>query len=284
MKIQHSSFPALLAVAVLAGCAPDGQTHPSESYATAEVAIQEVVVEGGDFFFEAPATIDAGLTRFRLANVGAEFHHLQLVKLEDGRTAEELLERIGAGELSPPWASYVGGPNSPMPGGHTEAVLDLEPGEYAMLCIIPSPDGVPHVMKGMVRMLTVAPTGRAAAAEPAADVRMILDDYSYDFETAIEPGRRTIRVENAAEQPHEVVFVRVAPGKALADVMAFFHDESSPPPFELVGGTTLLAQGQSNLITADFAPGEYLLLCMVPDAADGQPHIVHGMVRQITIR
>ncbi len=51
-----------------------------------------------------------------------------------------------------------------------------------------------------------------------------------------------------------------------------------------IGGTTFLSRGASNDVTADFKPGEYALLCMVPDAGDGKPHVAHGMVRQITVR
>lgn len=50
-----------------------------------------------------------------------------------------------------------------------------------------------------------------------------------------------------------------------------------------IGGTTSMARGEENLITLDFTPSEYALLCFVADAKDGKPHFVHGMVQQITI-
>jgi hypothetical protein len=36
-------------------------------------------------------------------------------------------------------------------------------------------------------------------------------------------------------------------------------------------------------ITADFTPGEYALICFLPDAKDGKPHFAHGMIQQIHI-
>jgi uncharacterized cupredoxin-like copper-binding protein len=51
-----------------------------------------------------------------------------------------------------------------------------------------------------------------------------------------------------------------------------------------MGGTSFLSAGESNQVTADFEAGEYALLCFVPDAKDGKPHVAHGMVRQITVR
>ena len=33
----------------------------------------------------------------------------------------------------------------------------------------------------------------------------------------------------------------------------------------------------------DLEPGEYIALCFVPDANDGAPHLVHGMVLPFTV-
>jgi uncharacterized cupredoxin-like copper-binding protein len=51
----------------------------------------------------------------------------------------------------------------------------------------------------------------------------------------------------------------------------------------LVGGTSGLSKGRGMEFTADFTPGEYALLCFLPDARDGKPHVAHGMVKQITV-
>jgi len=36
--------------------------------------------------------------------------------------------------------------------------------------------------------------------------------------------------------------------------------------------------------TADFTPGNYILMCFLPDAKDGKPHLAHGMTKQITVK
>jgi uncharacterized cupredoxin-like copper-binding protein len=144
---------------------------------------------------------------------------------------------------------------------------------------------VPHLMKGMVKPLTVVPASQASEARPeVADVRMVLRDYSFEIAPEITAGRHTIRVENAAAQPHELVVMRLAPGKSPADLLAWLQTQDGPPPAMPMGGTSFLSTGEVNQITADFAPGEYALLCFVPDAGDGKPHVAHGMVRQITVR
>mgnify|MGYP003575483752 CR=1 FL=1 len=90
-------------------------------------------------------------------------------------------------------------------------------------------------------------------------------------------------MKNAAKQGHEIVIMRLAPGRNAADVLAWMEKMDGPPPGMPIGGTTPMAQGEENIITLDFTPGEYALLCFVPDAKDGKPHFVHGMATEITI-
>lgn len=259
------------------------RTGTREAYAQTPAAANLVTVTATEFAFAAPATIPAGLTTVRLVNQGREMHHVQLVKLAEGHTAAELLQQ-GEGPL-PAWATFVGGPNVHAPGAHSEATLVLEAGEYALVCFIPSPDGVPHIAKGMVKPLTVSPAQSDAEVQaPVADVRMTLHDYSFAIDPEISAGRHTIQVANAAQQPHEVALMRLAPGKTPQDLLAWIERQQGPPPATPLGGTSLLSAGEINQITADFEPGEYVLLCFVPDAKDGRPHVAHGMVRQLTVR
>ena len=137
-------------------------------------------------------------------------------------------------------------------------------------------------MKGMARPLVVRREG-TTAAEPRADLTITLDDYSYALSAPISAGRRTLRVENAARQIHELVLVRLAPGKSPHDLLAWMAKPEGPPPGAPIGGTSMFAPGVVNFVTADFTPGEYALLCFAPDAGDGKPHVEHGMVRQIHV-
>ena len=287
--MRITPWMALAAATVLANAActldeaEGGRRGTREAYAQAPAAEANLVsVTATDFAFAAPASIPAGLTTVRLVNQGKEMHHVQIVRLDEGHTVAELMQ-AGHGPL-PAWARFVGGPNVPAPQGFTEATMQLEAGTYALVCFIPSADGVPHLMKGMVKPLTVVPSRQASAAAPAADVRLTLRDYAYEITPEISAGRHVIHVENAAVQPHEVVIMRLAPGKTAQDLLAWEQSRNGPPPALPVGGTSLLSTGQSNLLQIDFQPGEYALLCFVPDAGDGKPHVAHGMVRQITVR
>ncbi|HEX8451323.1 MAG TPA: hypothetical protein VF647_04445 [Longimicrobium sp.] len=283
--MRNSSWTTLASAALLlsaAACTSEGDAR--ESAPAVRATANVVTITASDFAFQAPASIPAGLTTINLVNRGPELHHVQLVRIAEGHTVQELMEGMKHHEgPPPPWVSFVGGPNTPVPGGQAQATVELAPGSYALLCFIPSSDGVPHLMKGMVKPLTVtASSNQAPAAAP--DARITLRDYSYEVTPGIAAGKRTIRVENAAAQPHELILVRLAPGKSAADMVAWLEKMQGPPPGAPVGGATLLSHGASNDVTADFTAGEYALLCMVPDAGDGKPHVAHGMVQQITVR
>lgn len=272
----------MLTLPLLAACAAGESSANARATAS---PTQEMVVRTRDFQFDAPATVTSGPTRIRLINEGPDFHHVWLVRLEEGKTVADLMRHLATGhENMPAWATDVGGPNTPgAPGEETSAVLDLEPGSYAMICVIPAPDGRLHVMQGMVRPLTVVPGKGDVGPMPRADLVMTLDDYSYRLDRPITPGSQTIRVENAAEQTHEVVIVRLESGRSAGDFLAWLMSRDGPAPGKPIGGVTGIAHGESNLITVEFEPGDYALLCFVPDAGDGRPHVAHGMVKQFSV-
>ena len=246
--------------------------------------IRVVTVTARDYAFEAPDTIPAGLTEVRLLNKGTEMHHVWLIRLDAGKTLKELFDAIGPEGQLPSWARDIGGPNTPGPNGESMAIVRLTPGRYAMLCVIPSPDGKPHVMKGMAKEVTVKPaSSNTSAANLKIGSTMTLVDYGFQFSQPLQAGQQTIRVKNAAAQGHEVVIIRLAPGRKAADMLAWMEKMEGPPPGAPIGGTTPMARGEENLITLNFTPGDYALLCFVADAKDGKPHFVHGMVQQITI-
>jgi len=139
-----------------------------QSGAAGAAAPNVVIVTASDFKFDAPAEVPAGLTTFRLANRGPSLHHIQLIKLAKGKTVDDLLAAFKNPGPPPSWMSVAGGPNPPEPGDTANATLSLEPGSYAMLCFVPTPDGVPHVMKGMIQPSRLNPSagGDASAASP----------------------------------------------------------------------------------------------------------------------
>jgi hypothetical protein len=241
-----------------------------------------LTVTARDFAFDAPAEVPAGLTRIRLVNQGPSLHHIQLLKLEDGKNLKDFLGAL-QGEKFPTWAKDAGGPAPPEVGSTSSIIQALEPGTYAMICFIPSPDGMPHAMKGMTRELKVGPAAGPSAPEPEADLTVTLVDYDFQLSKPLTPGKHTIRVENMAAQPHEIAIVRLNPGKKPLDFTAWGMKPVGPPPGTIHGGVSGILPGAYVFLEVDLPPGEYGLLCFLPDAKDGKPHFVHGMAKQTAV-
>ncbi len=247
-----------------------------------------VTVRARDFSFEAPAEIAAGTVTFRLQNTGKELHHLWVVQLTNGKTPADFttaMKTWGSELRMPAWAVDVGGPNSAAAGASADGTVTLTAGSYMLVCWVPSSDGMLHVMKGMVKPLTVTQAGASATSEPVADRTLTLDDYSFRFDSALTAGRHTIRIENQAVQSHEVVIGRLHPGHSLNQAMMWMNSgQVGTAPVTSIGGASGLAKGRHMFITADFPPGHYVLLCFIPDVKDGKPHSDHGMLTEFVVQ
>ena len=247
-----------------------------------------VTITTTDYAFTMPDTIVAGVTELQLVNAGREPHHAWIIRLDSAKTLKDVFAAMQAGGPPPKWAVDVGGPNAGAP--NSAAILDLKPGRYAVVCFIPSPDGKPHIMKGMAKEVIVTPRRGAAAAReasppmPRPTTTMTLVDYGYQLSKPITSGRQVIRVVNGAEQPHEVFIGKLLDGKTPADFLAWERNPQGPPPLVPMGGTTGMATGEENTVIIDFTPGEYALFCFVPDMHDGKPHVAHGMVTQFSVK
>jgi len=271
---------ALVAAGLLNGCKTE--QRPADTTASSP---QTVSVVAKDFGYDAPDTIPAGATTIVLRNGGKELHHAQLVKLEDGKTIADVAKVLKEHAPAPSWLKFVGGPNAVVPGKEVSATSVLEPGHYALMCFIFGPDGVPHAVKGMVRELHVTDAPATASKTlPAADVTVKLVDYGFEPSGPLTPGRRTILVENAGLQPHELALIRLAPGKKIEDFAGWAEGGlKGPPPGEPIGGVVFLDKGASGTFTADLTAGDYGLICFYPDTKDGKPHLAHGMVTNLKV-
>lgn len=275
-------------VALLAACATkDASKSANASDSTQTVAAakpHQMTVIATDYKFEAPDEVPSGMMTVHLVDNGAELHHVAFIKLNDGKTMADVEQAMKTQGPMPSWAVDHGGVNPPHPfGGMASATQMLEPGNYALVCFVPSADGVPHFAKGMVRPLTVTASADAAAPAPTADIVMTLSDYSFTTSKPITAGRHTIQIENAGTQSHELMLARLAPGKKAEDVPKWAEKPSGPPPAEPIGGVPAIAKGTKAYITADFTPGDYAFVCFIPDAKDGKPHFEHGMVKQVHV-
>ncbi len=251
----------------------------------AAVTIPQIVIKATDYAFDAPAQVNAGLISVRLENNGQELHHAQLTRLQDGKTMADLQAALAQGEeAAMALLEFVGGPSVLDPGKSQEVVLDLKAGNYVLLCFIPSADGVPHLAKGMVKPIQVVAAGQSGAQAPQANLSIVLKDFGFEMPAEVKAGKQTWEIKNAGPQLHEMVIFKLAPGKTMDDVGAFFQSPAGPPPFEAVGGMQALSVGKSAWLVLDLQPGNYIALCNVPDPASGKAHSELGMIMPFTVK
>jgi hypothetical protein len=285
---------ATLVALALTACTMKDQSKATDTGAAAPTAVAQsaantVHIIAKDYSFDAPAQVSAGLTTFHMMNQGKEPHQAGLIKLSEGKTLEDFTAALKAMQPNTPppaWITFVGGPNAAAPGGTAEATQVLEPGNYVLICFIPGADGVPHAMKGMVRGLVVAPSSASPAPEPTPTATMTLSDYKFDLSQPMKSGQNVVRVENTADQPHEAVLFKLAPGKTMKDFEAWLpQSEKNPmPPAIPMGGVVSLSKGQHAFFSANLDAGDYVLVCFLGDAKDGKPHFAHGMVQSFKIQ
>ncbi len=134
--------------------------------AAAACGAQESPVNGTEYAYQGmPATLEAGRRLFRFDNTGTELHEMTFLRKKP--TTTETFDQLLAlpEEESRARADFAGGLFSP-PGGVDTALLDLTPGQYAIVCFIPvgftpevadatelgsgpPPDRPPHFTRGM---------------------------------------------------------------------------------------------------------------------------------------
>jgi uncharacterized cupredoxin-like copper-binding protein len=282
MAARPLALTVSILVALSVACAKS-EPPKAESAAPAPPAGPNVVeVVASDSAFMMPDTLPAGPTTFHLVNQGPSIHHIQVVRLDSGKTMADFA-KVNMEKGPPSWIVMLGGPNSPVPGGSSDGSLDLAAGNYVVICGIPGPDGIPHAVKGMVHPLTVVPSD-VQRAMPEADITVTLSDYSFTFSKPLTAGKHLVRVDNGAAQPHEIFIAKLAPGKTTEDLVKWAEKQAGPPPAMPLGGTTMIHPGGSNTIAIELTPGEYGLWCFFPDVKDGKPHFAHGMMQQITVQ
>lgn len=276
--VSIACMPIGLALLVAGACSDTAAPTP---------AANVVTIHGADFSYDAPSTVPAGMTTVNFINDGPSLHQAEIVRLDSGKTMADLKAALSQRGPLPGWIVELGGPDAVDPGLTANATLNLPAGNYALLCVVNVPDGVPHFMKGMLQPLTVVANGSTSqtAASPVADETVTMDNYAFKLSVPLTAGTHTFKVFNSDEQPHELELIRLAPGKTAADMLAWLQAQNGPPPRQALGGVAVISPGAGPAyFTASLTSGNYMLLCFVPDVVDGKPHFAHGMVLPITIQ
>jgi hypothetical protein len=264
---------------LLIACAPKEEAAEPVAAATPQVASFTAT----EFAFAGPDSIAPGMTQIDFVNNGQQPHHMILVRINDGHTMQELNEFMAANpEATPSFITFYGAANVVGNGGRTGSTVDLPAGQYVAVCFVSDPaDGKPHIDKGMLKTLVVAGERHEAPA-PVAVAQITLSDFAFELPD-LTAGTHTFQVVNNGPQPHEAQLVRLNDGVTVEQFLAAEQSGTTPPPGVALGGSGAISQGISNWWTVTLEPGNYVVICFVPDPADGVPHMVKGMVKTFTV-
>jgi len=247
-------------------------------------APQEVSFTAREFAFSGPDSIAPGVTRITLVNQGTQPHHLILGRVDDGKTAADVMAGLKENpQAAPPFLSYRGASNIILPGDSSSSVSDLPAGHYMLICFVPdAADATPHIMKGMTKEIVLAGP-RHDAPLPTTNAEIRLSDFAFTSGD-IAAGTHTFHVVNDGPQIHEIQLVRLNDGATTQQFLAgLAPGAAGPPPGAFLGGPGALSKGESDYWTVTLKPGKYIFLCFVPDSASGAPHFAKGMVRELTV-
>lgn len=258
-----------------------------------------VTVTADDFSFDIPETIPAGYVTVTMENVGAEPHHAQIVKLNEGISPDDAIAALN--ENGPLGAlqsgMFVGGPGTSSAGISASVILDLEQGDYLLICFLRSPDGTPHYTQGMVTSFTVeeGDGSDASTMAPEADGEVVLDDYSFTTPSQVPAGKTIWKLINNGGQLHELIILKVENGLSTTDVMTALGSSTDvdagtaseyPLGHESLtshGGSQGILPGAETYTVLNLEPGGYIASCFVPIPGTHFSHADYGMMKPFVV-
>jgi hypothetical protein len=280
--VPHRTYIPAVLLAIFAGCVSEPGITPQK---TVPQDVMLSIVNGG---FQAPDTLDAGWATFHFANLGDEIHYAHAVRLDSARTVSEFLTAYAhAVRTAGPRPTYItrsGGPGGTAPGDTSVVTHIIEPGNYVWICPVDDSSGTPHFAKGEAKtfVVRVSATKAESQSPPEASGVIRLINYGFSLDSPLKAGTQSLHVVNEGPDPHDLVMVKLEPGKTVEDVGSWLRKPDGPPPFTPAGGVAVLAPQMEAYFNTDLAPGEYALFCMAT-AQDGRTHIEHGMIQQIRV-
>jgi hypothetical protein len=113
----------------------------------------------------------------------------------------------------------------------------------------------------------------------------VATEFAFEGPDVLPAGDVTFTMDNQGKQMHELVLGELLEGKTIDDVQALLMKgppKSPPKWFRNVGGTGA-RPGETGSLDEELTPGTYVMLCFVPDKASKKPHVMLGMMKEVTV-
>jgi hypothetical protein len=137
-------------------------------------------------------------------------------------------------------------------------------------------------------LVGVAPGAGAASSNT---LTVTAGEYTYKLSGSPQRGWVQINFVNSGVELHMLAIVALKPGVTSAELKKAALSQDDAAFGKLVKGDgnvygtpDLLSPGQSTTTISELKAGHYGIMCFVPAAGDGQPHIAHGMVTVFDVK
>lgn len=124
----------------------------------------------------------------------------------------------------------------------------------------------------------------AAAEAPPPVIEVRATDYAFTAPDTVPAGLTTFRMHADGKAFHHAQLVRFDAGHTFDEYLAALRAGEGPPPAwaHSVGGVNGADPGASQETSVPLEPGEYALICFIPNE-QGVPHAMLGMMKRIVV-
>ena len=277
MRGTRSSESLLLSALVLAACGSsskssgrrhDDREHGAEGAPAGDDRRQRTTA------FTLPAHDPVRLGRRHAPRThGKEGHQIAFVKLgdDDVRHVQERGRRDRREDVARTRRSSAAR-TTPIPAESVTATVHLEPGTYGVACFIPAQRRQVARRARHDRPGHGGADGRLGrdARRPPTPARSTLERVHVRARRTFT-GKGTVEITNPGTQVHELIIVKLNPGKTLDDAKKFFLTPpgTPPPPVRRRSQRRAASSGSARsrpmYQTMALTPGKYVLICFFPD-------------------
>jgi hypothetical protein len=114
----------------------------------------------------------------------------------------------------------------------------------------------------------------------------VATEFAFEGPDTLPAGDVTLTLDNQGKQMHELAFGELLEGKTMDDVHALLMKgvPKKPPTWFKDAGGTGAKPGETGTLDAELTAGsKYIMLCCVPDKASKKPHVMLGMMKEVTV-
>jgi len=213
-----------------------------------------------DESYEIPDEFESEPVSLILQNKGEEVHRAYFARLNQGVTEKDVRSALSKSpDALFSLITLAGSMPEIEPGANSEIGMLFPEGDY--LVIDPEVEGPPPLS-----FFAVSAASGPEVAEPVADYSIEAGDFYFKVSDATS-GEATVEITNVGKQSHEVGIGEGAKGQG-AEVTTVFAP----------------ARGGKMWITLTLEPGDYTLLCFLPDLKTGKPHVKLGMKQSFSVK